>query len=454
MTLNMTRGKPLPLILRYYVPLAAASFFQLLYNFADTVIVGKFVGTNAMAAVGSTASMNFFFVGFLNGVAAGFCIPIAKHFGAEESEQLKQDFSNSLLLSVIISLLMTGITLFFLNDFLILMDTPKELFEDCRIYLTLMFAGIITIMMYNTLAGMLRAVGDSRTPFICLILTSVINILLNLILVVPIRLGVAGVGIATVISQAFSAVYCLGVLCKKCRFMIPDRGSRCYNKEVSKELLKNGIPMGFQMSITAIGSLALQSAINRQGADVVAAVAAATKIRQFAYFTMNAMGTTGSTYCSQNLGARRLDRIMEGIKSMFLADVGICILNTLVILLFGPFILSLFFHETDPSIMEMALRLLHIGMVLYIFLAMIYLFRSCIQGLGYASLTLICGLQELAARFIASFYLVKYLGYTGICLADPLAWIMADLFAVPAFFLILKKVRRILETEPLSTKGV
>lgn len=442
MTLNMTKGRPLPLILRYYFPLAAASFFQLLYNFADTVIVGKFVGTNAMAAVGSTASMNFFFVGFLNGVAAGFCIPVAKHFGADDQEALKQDFANIMLLSAAISLVMTGITLFFLKNFLLLMATPKELFEDCRVYLTLMFAGIITIMMYNTLAGVLRAVGDSRTPFVCLVLTSIINVILNLVLVIPFGLGVAGVGIATVISQAFSAAYCLIILYKKCRFLIPGRGKWCYNKETGKELLGNGIPMGFQMSITAIGSLALQSAVNMQGADAVAAVSAATKIRQFAYFTMNAMGTTGSTYCSQNLGARRIDRIIQGMKCMFLADIGICILNGLVILLFGPFLLNLFFSEPDPVIMEMALRLLYTGMALYLFLAMIYLFRSCIQGLGYASLTLACGLQELIARFIASFYLVRYFGYTGICFADPLAWIMADLVAVPAFFIVLKKVQR------------
>ena len=442
MMLNMTKGKPLPLILRYYIPLAATSFFQILYHFADTVIVGKFVGTGAMAAVGSTTPINFFFVGFLNGVAAGFCIPAARHFGADDHPSLKQDFANILILSVVISALMTGLTLFFLDDFLRLMSTPAELFEDCRIYLIWMFAGIITIMMYNTLSGVLRSVGDSRTPFVCLVLTSIINVILNVILVIPFGLGVAGVGIATVISQGFSALYCLAVLYKKCRFLIPERGEWHYNRETSGELLKNGIPMGFQMSITAIGSLALQSAINRQGPDAVAAVSAATRIRQFAYLTMNAMGTTGSTYCSQNLGAKRMDRILDWMKWMFLADIGICAVNALVILLFGPFLLNMFFREPDPVIMEMALRLLHIGMALYLFLAMIYLFRSCIQGLGYASLTMICGLQELIARFIASFYLVEAFGYTGICLADPLAWIMADLVAVPAFFLVLKKVQR------------
>jgi putative MATE family efflux protein len=442
MTLNMTEGKPFPLILRYYIPLVLTSAFQMLYNFADSVIVGRFVGTNTMAAVGSTASITFFFIGFLNGVGNGFNIPIARMFGAGDQTNLRRYFANMTVLGIIIGLVMTSITLLMLNKILLWMDTPAVLFEDCHTYLSLMFGGILTIMMYNLYAGTLRSVGDSRTPFLCLIIACFLNIGLNLFFTISLKMKVFGVGIATVISQGFSALFCLLVLYRKCGFMMPQKEDWMFRRDICLDLLKNGIPMGMQLSITAIGSLALQGAVNRLGTEAVAAVSAATRVRQIAYFTLGSLGTAGATYCSQNLGARRIDRINEGVRVMFLFSIVLCLLNSLIIIFFGEPMINLFFKEPSPKLTQMGMQLLYTGMYLYIFLACIYLFRSCIQGLGYAAITLLCGLMELIARFIASYFLAEKFQYTGICFADTLAWIMADAIAIPVFFVLLRKIHR------------
>lgn len=439
MTLDMTEGKPLKLIIKFYLPVVASALFQLLYNYADTMIVGKYVGTNAMAAVGSTGSINFFFVGFLNGCAAGFAIPIAKYFGAKDFEKLRKYSANVMLLSVLASLIMTALTLSLTKVILRIMGTPEELFNYCTVYLYYMFSGIITIMLYNTLAGMLRSVGDSRSPFVCLVIASVINVAMNLLFVCVFKMEVAGVGLATVISQGFSAAYCYMVLKKRCAFMMPDAKELRLQKDVSGELLASGLPMGFQFSITAIGSVALQSAVNSFGAGIVAAVSAATKVRQIAYSTMNSLGTAGATYVSQNLGAGRMDRVKSGMRVLVMCAAALTVFNGLIVHFLGESMMGLFMDVPDPEIIANGMKLLYVGMYLYIFLAFIYLFRAVVQGLGYAKLAVFAGVLELAARFIASFGLSRAYGYVGICFADPLAWIMADCLVIPLYFVITRK---------------
>ena len=313
MTKDLTQGSPVRLILGFALPLLAGMLFQQLYNLVDTLIVGRFLGMEALAGVGATGSINFLVLGFCMGVCSGFAIPVAQQFGAREESRMREFVANGTWLSIVFALVMTVLTVVYCGDILRVMNTPTDCFEQAYDYIVVIFAGIPFTFLYNLLSGWLRSLGDSKTPLFFLVLSSVLNVILDLAFILIFKLGVFGASLATVLSQAISGAFCLLFIMVKVPILHITRSEWRPQSKRMTELCAYGVPMGLQYSITAIGSVILQVAVNSLGSLSVAAVTAASKVLNFLACPFDALGSTMATYGAQNVGASRYDRLNKGI---------------------------------------------------------------------------------------------------------------------------------------------
>ena len=348
MTKDMTSGSPMKLILGFSVPLLFGFLFQQFYNLVDTLIVGRFLGVDALAAVGSTGSLNFLIIGFCMGVCNGFAIPLAHRFGAGDYKAMRAFMMNAVYLAVIFAAVMTVFTVAFCWPILQLMQTPENIIDDAYTYIVIIFAGIPATFFYNILASLLRALGDSKTPVFFLVLAAFVNIGLDLLLIIVFPMGVAGAALATVISQAFSGIACVIYSKRKFEILHTDEEERKVNKGYMKTLCGMGVPMGLQYSITAIGSVILQSAVNTLGSNAVASMTAGSKIGMFFCCPYDALGSTMATYGGQNVGAKKLDRLSGGLKAAGILGIGYSILAFVVLWLCGNQ-LAMFFVESAQA---------------------------------------------------------------------------------------------------------
>ncbi len=435
MTKDMTQGSPTRLILGFALPMLAGMLFQQLYNFVDTMIVGRFLGVNALAGVGATGSINFLVLGFCMGICAGFAIPVAQRFGAREEGEMREFAANGAWLSIGASLLLTVFTVVYCRDILTLMDTPAECFEEAYSYIVVIFAGIPFIVLYNLLSGYLRSLGDSKTPLFFLVLSSVLNVVLDLVFIVSFHLGVMGAALATVISQAVSGLLCLAFIAFKVPALhISGSEWRPQSRRMAT-LCGYGLPMGLQYSVTAVGSVVLQTAINSLGAVSVAAMTAAGRVMGFFCCPLDGLGSTMATYAAQNVGARRIDRLDRGLVSSSLMGFGYSAVALVVTWLFGPALLALFISgEGVAEMIALGHRFMVINVLFYPLLTLVNTVRFTIQGMGYSVLAILAGVMEMIARAAAGMILVPLFGFFGASLGNPLAWIFADVFLVPAYF--------------------
>lgn len=450
MTKDMTTGSPMKLILGFSIPMLMGLLFQQLYNLVDTMIVGKLLGVQALAAVGATSSLNFLIIGFCLGVCSGFAIPVAQKFGAGDYVGLRKYVANGVWLSILFSVVMTALTVIFCKPILKIMQTPDDIFQGAYEYIVIIFIGIPVTYLYNMCSSLIRAVGDSKTPVYFLAIASILNIVLDVVLIVNFNMGVAGAAVATVISQGVSGVFCLLFIIKKFDILKPRKEERAWNGQYAAALCNMGVPMGLQFSITAIGSVILQSAVNTLGSSSVAAMTAGSKIGMLFTCPFDALGSTMATYAGQNTGAGRMDRIGEGIKaSIFMGSV-YSIIALILTYLFSNQIALLFVDQTETAIMS-DIRMFLIGNGLfYIPLTLVNTIRYLIQGMGFSKFALLAGVFEMIARAVAGFMLVPKFGFIAACLASPLAWIMADIFLVPAYFYAVKKMSKTFKkTEPV-----
>ena len=433
MTKDMTTGSPMKLILGFSIPMLMGLLFQQLYNLVDTMIVGKLLGVQALAAVGATGSLNFLIIGFCLGVCSGFSIPVAQKFGAGDHVGLRKYVANGVWLSILFSAVMTVLTVIFCKPILRIMQTPDDIFQGAYEYIVIIFIGIPVTYLYNMCSGLIRAVGDSKTPVYFLAIASILNIVLDVVLIVNFKMGVAGAAVATVISQGVSGVLCLLFIIKKFDILKPRKEERAWNGQYAAALCNMGVPMGLQFSITAIGSVILQSAVNTLGSSSVAAMTAGSKIGMLFTCPFDALGSTMATYAGQNTGAGRMDRIGEGIKAGIFMGSVYSIIALILTYLFSNQIALLFVDQAETAIMS-DIRMFLIGNGLfYIPLTLVNTIRYLIQGMGFSKFALLAGVFEMVARAVAGFMLV---------LASPLAWIMADLFLVPAYFYAVKKMSK------------
>lgn len=439
---DMTEGSPLRLILGFFVPMLCGMLFQQLYSMVDTIIVGKCLGVEALAAVGSTGSLSFMIIGFCQGVCSGFSIPVAQKFGEKNEKALRRFVANSGWLSALFSLIMTTVVCLLCYTLLVWMKTPEDIIEMAYQYIFVVFLGIPATYLYNLLSGIIRSLGDSTTPLLFLVLSSLLNVGLDFFTILVLDMGVAGAGWATIISQGVSGMLCLIYMSRKFTILKMEGDEWKPNRRFMAILCGMGIPMGLQYSITAIGSVVLQAAVNTLGSMAVAAVTAGTKIVMFACCPFDALGATMATYGGQNVGAKRLDRVDQGLKVGTGIGCGYSIVILFVLWLFGSRIALLFVNAGETEILSNTHLFVLINAVFFIPLVIVNTFRFMIQGLGYSKFAVIAGVCEMAARAGVGFFLVPLFGYTACCFASPAAWIAADLFLIPAYRHVIKSLRK------------
>ena len=430
------------MILGFSIPLFFGFLFQQFYNIVDTFIVGRFLGVDDLAAVGSTGSINFLIIGFCIGVCSGFSIPVSHKFGAGDYVGMRKMVANCTWLSGLFAVVMTVLTTFFCRQILILMKTPADIIEGAYKYIWVIFLGIPVTYLYNMLSGIIRALGDSKTPVIFLLISSVLNIGLDLFFIVVLHTGVAGAAWATVISQGISGVLCLLYMIKKFDILHIQKEEWAVESQMMLTLCNMGIPMGLQYSITAIGSVILQTATNTLGSIAVASTTAAGRIGGFLACPFDAMGSTMATYSGQNVGAGKLERVGQGMRSCIWLGAGYSVIALLVSVLFGKQLATLFVEGTETVILENVQLFLIINTVCYFPLALVNIIRFTIQGVGFPRFAILAGVFEMIARALAGIVLVPAFGFVGACLGSPIAWILADAFLIPAYIHVINKLKK------------
>ncbi|MGN0505299.1 MAG: MATE family efflux transporter [Lachnospiraceae bacterium] len=441
-TKDMTKGEPFKLILWFSIPLLLGNIFQQLYSMVDTIIVGKIIGTQALAAVGTTGPLNFLVLGFASGITSGFAVLVAQRFGAGDEKGLRRAVTSATILIAVFTVVLTLASVLGTKALLRMIHTPDDIFQDAYRYIVVIFGGMVTMMLYNFLACILRALGDSKTPLYFLILSSVLNIVLDLIFIVNFGMGVAGAAWATVIAQGVSGVLCFVYM--KFKFPILRLKKEDWTAEpwMYRRHLFIGLPMAFQFSITAVGTVILQGALNLFGSTKIAAYTAASKVEQLVTQPAGTFGVTMANYSGQNLGADRVDRIKEGVTKCTVLTLIFAVLASVILFTCGEFLTSLFIDGNQPEVMESAMTYLRICALFFPFLNMIFVYRNMLQGVGHSLMPLMAGVFELIARAVVSFTLPGVLGFTGICLAGPIAWVAAAVPLGITYFIDIKQMMK------------
>lgn len=437
---DLTVGKPFQCIIEFWIPVFLGTLFQQFYNMVDTMIVGKYLGLNQLAGVGVTGSLSFLVIGFCIGICSGFAIPVAQAFGAKDENGLRKYVTNSVWYCVVVSVLLTVLTVVLCRQMLTWMNTPTEAFEYAYMYIVVIFAGIPFTVLYNMVSGIFRSLGDSKSPVVFLIISSILNIGLDLLFIPVFDMDVEGAAYATIIAQGISGFASLIYLVKKFDILKMQKGDWKPSLSYLKTLTVVGLPMGLQYSITAIGSIVLQAAVNSFGEIAVAGVAAAGKVYALISCPLEAMGNTMATYAGQNMGAKKPDRIRKGLYQATLACIILSVVTFGFIVLFGNQLSLLFINKEEVEALAFAYEYILISTAGFPLLTFVLTVRFTIQGMGFSAFAMTAGVLEMIARCFAALVLPAHFGFTSVCLANVCAWIAADIFLIPAFFYCKRKL--------------
>ena len=440
MVKDMTNGSPSKHILGFAVPMLFGMLFQQFYNLVDTIIVGKTLGVEALAGVGATGSINFMIIGFCMGVCNGFVIPVAQCFGAKKPSDLRKYVFNGYICSVVFAIVLTLASVIFCRKILIVMNTPADIIDHAYNYIVVIFIGIPTVFLYNMVSGVIRSLGDSKTPVVFLVLSSIINVVLDFFLILVCKMGVAGAGWATVTSQLISGLTCLIYMYKKYDILKGDKSERILDRRFITNLCMNGVPMGLQYSITAIGSTILQAAVNTLGSTYVAAMTAGSKMFNFTCCPFDALGSTMATYAGQNVGAAKIKRLGQGVRSAMIIGSVYSVLSLIALYFTTDYIALLFVNASETTIIALTRQFILASACFYIPLTGVNVVRFCIQGMGFSVFAISAGILEMIGRAFAAIILIPNIGFMGACLASPIAWIAADAFLFSAFIHCAKKL--------------
>lgn len=440
MTKKLTEGSPAKLIFLFTIPLLVGNLFQQLYSMADTLIVGRTIGVNALAAVGCTGSLSFLIIGFAQGMTSGLSIITAQRFGAGDMHGVRKSFAASIVISLMVTVALTAISVPLARPMLELMHTPPEIIEDAYRYIVLIFWGIFASMLFNLLSNIIRALGDSRTPLLFLVVACLLNIGLDFLLILKFQMGVAGAAVATIIAQIVSALLCLVYIMKKLPALRLRREDWKLTRLDFATHAKVGLPMGFQSSIIAIGAVILQFALNNLGASAVAAYTAAQKIDMVATMPMMSFGITMATYAAQNYGAGNIQRIRQGVRQCCIMSVSFSIAIAMVNIFAGKWLTSLFVGAAETEVIAMSHDYLMVNGIPYFVLAFLFIFRYTLQGLGKSFVPTLAGIMELLMRTFAAVILSKSLGFIGACMSNPLAWVGACIPLILSYILVIRRL--------------
>jgi putative MATE family efflux protein len=440
---DLTVGNPMSLIFGFALSLFWGMLFQQLYNIIDTAIVANVLGKEAYTGVGATGSVNFLIMGFCMGVCNGFAIPVAQRFGAKDFKSMRKFVTHAIMLSVVFATVMTFLVSIYCRQILIAMKTPDAIIDYSYKYIIVIFLGIPITYMYNLLSGIIRALGDSRHPVQFLIIASIVNIGLDLLFMIPLNMGIAGAALATVLSQLLSGIMCLVFIIRKVELLRLTGEDWKADSSHFLILLNMGVPMGLQYSITAIGSVILQIAINSLGEDAVAAVTTAAKVNIFFCIPFDALGSTMATYGGQNVGAKKLDHLQQGLTAAVKLGCGYSVIAFVILYFFGRTFSMIFLEANDVSCLDNAHLFIIVNSAFFIPLALVNIVRFLIQGMGYSMFAILAGVMEMVGRTVVAMVFVPIFGFPAICFASPVAWILADAFLIPAYIYVRNKLNRI-----------
>lgn len=439
---DMTVGKPASVIISFTIPILIGNIFQQFYNMADAIIVGRCVGNRALAAVGSTGTFMFLIYGLVTGMTVGFTVSTAQRFGAGDMDGMRKSVASAIKLAAIVTALMTAVTMIFMRPMLRLMNTPSDIFDDAYSYIMIICAGIAAQVLYNMLSAILRALGNSKTPLYFLILSALLNIGLDLVFIKIFRMGAAGAAYATVISQLIAGIASFIYIIAKVPLLHLRKEDWVYDRVLVGNQLKVGFPMALQYSITAIGITMVQAALNKLGSTAVASYTAAGKIEQIAGQAYVAIGTTMATYCAQNRGAGRIDRIKEGFKSATCMGFIYSIIAGALIFFFGKYMTYLFVSEDISEVIGYVDTYLKCISLFFIPLTIVNVHRNGIQGMGFGVLPMMAGVAELIGRGVASVVAAHYRSYIGICMGGPAAWVLAAALLIWMYHMVIRKLEK------------
>ena len=442
MVLDMTTGNPIRRMLRFFVPVLLGNLLQQFYSMADSAIVSHTLGLRAFAGVTATGSLSFLIIGLALGSCSGFAIPVSQEFGAGNYPAMRRYFAGSLYAAAGMALIMAVSTSLLAPTILRLIGTPEDIFPFSLSYIRVIFLGIPATILYNLLSGVMRAVGDGKTPLYMLLCSTLLNVALDLLFILAFKMGIAGAALATVLSQLTSGLLCVAVIRRKFDLLRVSGEEWRPSWPIILHLLGQGLPMGLQFSITAIGSTILQRAVNSLGSSAVAAIGAGAKVQFVFTCPIEAVGVTMATFCGQNLGARRIDRVRMGMRQMCLIMLCYCAFAFATQLGLGRFVALLFIDPAEELVFSWALQYLNIVIATAYLLFLVIAFRHAIQGLGYSRLAMLAGVMELIGRTFVAFVLVRRFGFNGASFANPIAWVSAILFLIPAYFVIVRRLER------------
>ncbi|GAB2021203.1 MATE family efflux transporter [Pseudolactococcus yaeyamensis] len=439
--IDLTKGKPIKVILLFTLPLLLGNLFQLFYNFIDAIIVGQTLGKDAFAAVGATSALNFLIMGFAIGITSGFSIIISQRFGADDEDGVKSSFVVGLFLTLLTAIVLTVIAFCLARPLLEVMQTPKVLIRDAHDFLKAIFGGMVFTVLFNYLSNTLRAIGDSRTPLIALIISTILNVILEFVFILGLDAGVFGAGIATIIAQAFSVIFLMLYIKLKVPILHIHRSHfKLDQKEIARHAAL-GYPMGFQSSIIALGSLTLQIVLNKMGTDAVAMQAIGRQIDQLAMLPMISLGLAVTTFTAQNFGARQYKRMLIGLKHAVIVDVIWGVVFAAILITFNKFFSGLFISRSETKIIHLAFEYYLVNGIFYWILAILFIVRGFIQGYGNSLVPTLAGIAELVMRAGVSVLSLVTVGLIGVLFSSPAAWIGSVIILVPSYFKITKDLR-------------
>lgn len=438
----LTKGNPIRGIIIFSIPLLLGNIFQQIYTISDTLIVGRVVGVSALASVGATNGLTFLIIGFAQGMTTGLSIITAQHYGAGDGRGVKKSFASSIWICIFTTIILTTLSVIFARPLLTLMQTPKPLLDGASTFLTIICGGLGATMFFNLFSNMLRALGNSRAPLFFLIIACIINVVLDIILIVFLHMGIAGAGIATVSAQLVSVFLCWFYIRKNVPFLTVEKKEMNIDWNGIRKQINIGLPMGFQASIIAIGSIILQVSLNELGPQAIAAYTAAGKVDQLAVQPMMSLGITMATFTAQNYGAGYFKRILVGIRQCLATSIGYSVIVGGLIILNSHFLVNLFIGNSEQHITDLAHQYFVIVSSSYFLLAILFVIRYTLQGLGKSFAPTMAGIAELISRVIVGVAIVPVLGFFGACFANPLAWIGSNLVLGWSYIQTVRSIRK------------
>lgn len=434
---DLTTGKVLPVLIKFSIPIVLGNIFQLVYNFTDSLIVGRILGASELAGVGATGSINFLILGAASGATSGLTIFVARFFGAKDEEKMRSAIAHSIVIAAIVALLFSTASLALLRNILTWMNTPDDIFDFSYQYISVIFGGIIITLFYNLLAGILRSVGDSKTPLYFLILSSLLNIALDVLFIAVLKTGVRGAAVATVIAQAVSVVLCIVFICRKFRFLLPKRQHFAPDWPLAKDMILLGLSMGFQNSFVAVGNILMQSSLNLLGTAYVAANTAASRMLHVFMSPMNTISSAMVTFTSQNLGAKKVYRIREGLRMSLLIGLGWALFSFLLSLPLGPQMVGIFINKGSENfdlVIKNGTFFLRWNLIFFLALGPLFTYRCTLTGLGNKLVPTLSAITELIVKILFVIFIIPVYHYPAIALTEPISWVFVLAILVIFFY--------------------